>query len=150
MLNLRWRDIGGDAINLPDSKTGPCAVPLGAAARTLIDAMPGERKPDGYLFPQYAEGRSTYSLISCWRAACEDAKLGRLRLHDLRHTTASQAVMWGESLPLVSKVLWASAAPNYGGLRPPCRRAPCRGGGESWSNRRRSDDVSTQLFIDVA
>ena len=27
VLNLRWRDIGGDAINLPDSKTGPRAVP---------------------------------------------------------------------------------------------------------------------------
>ena len=105
VLNLRWRDIGGDALNLVDSKTGPRKVPLGEAARTLIDAMPGERKPDGYLFPRYAEGRSTYSLISCWRAACEDAKLGRLRLHDLRHTAASQAVMSGENLPLVGKML---------------------------------------------
>ena len=29
VLNLRWRDIGGDALNLADSKTGPRAVPLG-------------------------------------------------------------------------------------------------------------------------
>ena len=28
VLNLRWRDIGADAINLADSKTGPRAVPL--------------------------------------------------------------------------------------------------------------------------
>ena len=54
VLDLRWRNIVEDAINLADSKTGPRAVPLGEAARTLIDAMPGERKPDGYLFPQYA------------------------------------------------------------------------------------------------
>ena len=33
MLNLRWSNIGTDAINLPDSKTGPRAVPLGEAAR---------------------------------------------------------------------------------------------------------------------
>ena len=40
-----------------------------------------------------------------WRAVCEDAQLGSLRLHDLRHTTASQAVMSGENLPLVGKLL---------------------------------------------
>ena len=105
VLDLRWCDIGADAINLRDSKTGPRPVPLGDAARALIDALPGERKPDGYLFPRYAEGRSSYSLTSCWRAVCEDSKLGRLRLHDLRHTAASQTVMSGENLPLVSKLL---------------------------------------------
>ena len=36
---------------------------------------------------------------------CADAGLGRLRLHDLRHTAASQAVMSGENLPLVGKLL---------------------------------------------
>ena len=105
VFNLRWRDIGVEAINLADSKTGPRAVPLGKAARALIDALPGERKPDGYLFPRYAEERSSYSLTSCWRTVCADAKLGRLRLHDLRHTAASQAVMSGENLPLVGKLL---------------------------------------------
>ena len=105
VLNLRWRDTGAKAINLADSKTGPRAVPLGEAARALIDALPGQRKPDGYLFPKLARGRNSYSLIICWRAVCEDAKLGRLRLHDLRHTAASQAVMSGESLPLVGRLL---------------------------------------------
>ena len=52
-----------------------------------------------------AEGRGQYSLVACWRAVCADAKLGRLRLHDLRHTAASQAVMSGENLPLVGKLL---------------------------------------------
>ena len=33
VLNLRWRDIGKDTINLPGSKTGPRIVPLGKAAR---------------------------------------------------------------------------------------------------------------------
>ena len=43
--------------------------------------------------------------VACWRAVCADAKLGRLRLHDLRHTAASHAVMSGENLPLVGKLL---------------------------------------------
>ena len=89
VLNLRWRDIGEDAINLPDSKTGPRAVPLGEAARAHIDALPGKRRPDSFLFQKLAEARYSHSLVACWRAVCADAKLGKLRLHDLRHTAAS-------------------------------------------------------------
>ena len=105
VLNLRWRDIGSDAINLPDSKTGPRAVPLGEAARAHIGALPAAREPDAFLFPRYAESRGAYSLATCWCAICADANLGSLRLHDLRHTAASQAVMAGENLPLVGKLL---------------------------------------------
>ena len=105
VLDLRWRDIGEDAIALEDSKTGPRSVPLGEAARALIEALPGARDPDAFLFPRHAEGRGEWSLTNCWRTACADAGLGRLRLHDLRHTAASQAVMAGENLPLVGKLL---------------------------------------------
>ena len=103
--DLRWRDIGEDAINLADSKTGPRAVPLGQAARALVETLPGPGKPEAFLFPSFAHGKGDYRLRDCWRAVCEDAKLGRLRLHDLRHTAASQAVMAGENLPLVGKLL---------------------------------------------
>ena len=65
-----------------DSKTGLRAVPFGKAARALIDALPGERDLDALLFPRYAEGHGTYSLATCWRTVCEDAKLGGLRLHE--------------------------------------------------------------------
>ena len=105
VLDLRWRDIGEDAISLRDSKTGPRAVPLGEAARAHVAALSGARDPDAFLFPRYAEARGKSSLIACWRAVCADAKLGSLRLHDLRHTAASQAVMAGENLPLVGKLL---------------------------------------------
>ena len=44
VLNLRWRDIGAGAINLPDSKTGPRAVALGEAPRARIAALPGSRR----------------------------------------------------------------------------------------------------------
>ena len=105
VLNRRWRDIGDVAITLRDSKTGPRTVPLGKAARAHIAALAGARNPDAFLFPRYAQGRGQHSLIACWRAVCADARLGRLRLHDLRHTVASQAVMAGENLPQVGKLL---------------------------------------------
>ena len=105
VLNLRWRNVGEDALNLEDSKTGPRAVPLGEAARAHFAALSGPCDPDAFLFPHHAEGRGAYSLTECWRAVCADAKLGALRLHDLRHTAASQAVMAGENLSLVGKLL---------------------------------------------
>ena len=64
VLNLRWRDIGAEAINLRDSKTGPRAVPLGEAARAHIGALSGARNPDAFLFARHAEGRGVYSLDS--------------------------------------------------------------------------------------
>ena len=105
VLNLRWRDIGDNAIALPDSKTGPRSVPLGGAARAVIKALPEPRDPDACLFPSLAGGRHAHRVVACWQAVCGDANLGKVRLHDLRHTAASHAVMSGENLPLVGKLL---------------------------------------------
>lgn len=80
--------------------TGPCPVRLGEAARTVVEALPGPRDPDAYLFSRNAGRNSPTNIVAGWRAVCEHAGLGRLRLHDLRHTTASHAVMSGETLPL--------------------------------------------------
>ncbi len=105
VLDLRWRDVGESVIALRDSKTGPRSVPLGEAARAVIAALPGPRDPDAFLFPNLAGGRHAHRIVNCWRAVCDDAKLGKVRLHDLRHTAASHAVMSGENLPLVGKLL---------------------------------------------
>ena len=50
VLNLRWSDIGTDAINLRNSKTGPRAVPLGEAARAHVAAPPDARHREAFLF----------------------------------------------------------------------------------------------------
>ncbi len=105
VLNLRWGDIRKNAIVLPDSKTGPRSVPLGASARAIVDALPRPRRKEAFLFPKNAGRRSPYNIVACWRTVRTDANLGRLRLHDLRHTAASHAVMSGENLPLVGKLL---------------------------------------------
>ncbi len=105
VLDLRWRNIGTNALNLEDSKTGPRSVPLGEATRALIEALPGARDPGAFLFPKNAGRDSPPNIVACWRRVCNDAKLGRLRMHDLRHTAANQTVMAGENLPLVGKLL---------------------------------------------
>ena len=45
VLDLRWGDIGDDAIRLADSKTGPRAVPLGDAARQAHRCAPRRARP---------------------------------------------------------------------------------------------------------
>ena len=105
VLDLRWRDIGDGVITLADIKTGPRTVQLGEAAQAIVAALPGSRDPDAFLFPKNAGRDSPTNIVTCWRAVCDDAKLGKLRLHDLRHTAASHAVMSGENLPLVGKLL---------------------------------------------
>ncbi len=80
-------------------------MPVGEAVIALIGALPGGRTAEAFLFPRYAQGRGEDRLRMCWRTVCEATELGRLRLHDLRHTLASQAVTSGENLPLVGKLL---------------------------------------------
>ena len=51
----------------------------------------------------------------CWRAICEDVGLGKLRLHNLRHTLAGHAVMSGEYPPR------SAVCPAVAGIE----RGPC-------------------------
>ena len=80
-------------------------MPLGEATRAHVMALPGPRDAGAFLFPSYTHGKGYYPFRDCWRAVCVTAKLGSLRLHDLRHMVASQAVMSRENLPLVGKIL---------------------------------------------
>ena len=143
--NLRWRDIGADAFSLADSKTGTRTVPLGEAARALTEVLPGRRDPDLFLFPRHAEGRGEWSLTNCWRTVCADAKLGRLRLHDLRHTAASQAVMAGENLPLVGKLLGHKRHRTTADYAHLSRYALGQVGGTNWSYHHSNDAIRRQL-----
>ena len=79
VASLEWGWIKGKHIHLPDSKSGPRTVWLSSAARAVIDGIPRYSEDCPYLFP----GRPP----------------------NKRHTAASQAVMSGENLPLVGKLL---------------------------------------------
>ena len=94
--------------------TADCVVPIHRAssacvsfdaARVIIEALPGPRDLGAFLFPKNAGRRSSRDIVACWRAVREDAKLGRVRLHDLQHTAASHTVISSENLPLVGKLL---------------------------------------------
>ena len=89
---------------LRDSKTGPRTVWLSGPARAVLD---GIRRKGHWVFPaSRGDGhRSIGWLEYFWRQVRAEAELGDVRLHDLRHSMASHAVMNGVPVPVVSRLL---------------------------------------------
>ncbi|MDE2764629.1 MAG: site-specific integrase [Gemmatimonadota bacterium] len=104
LVHLRWEELDGNVLRLADSKTGPRIVFLSEAARTLLAAQPRGHSP--YVFPSPKDGsRPRSAELSLWRKVRRVARIEDVRLHDLRHTFASHAVMQRVPLPVVARLL---------------------------------------------
>lgn len=104
ILTLQWKDVKGNRLLLRDSKTGPRTVWLGSAARAIIDSLPRDPKIP-CLFWNYQYRRPISCVRHLWETILERADLGKLRIHDLRHTFASHAAMGKETLPMIGRLL---------------------------------------------
>jgi integrase len=105
-LNLRWSEIDFDNgfARLPDSKTGPKVLRLGAPALEILRALPRTFGP--YVLPSgRARNRAEHELRATWDRVCAVAGIDGVRVHDLRHTVASTAVAAGVPIFTVSKML---------------------------------------------
>ena len=102
ILTLEWRFYREGKLYLPDSKTGPRTVWLCEAARNVLDRLP---RSSGSVFP--VEGRLAPHmwLDRFWLRTRAEAGLADVRLHDLRHGYASMALLSGESIRSVSRLL---------------------------------------------
>ena len=105
VLSLEWDWIKDRRIHLPDSKSGPRTVWLSSAARAVIDAIPRYSPDCPYLFPNRPPTRPVGNITFHWDRIRNDAGLPGLRLHDLRHTWASVAVMNGVDMVTIAKLL---------------------------------------------
>ena len=104
LVRLRWDEVDEGVLRLADSKTGPRTVFLSKAARELIARQPRTDSP--YVFPSLKDGsRHRSSELSLWRKVQREAEIDDVRLHDLRHTFASHAVMQRVPLPVLSQLL---------------------------------------------
>jgi integrase len=99
---LEWDWIDGPRAALPDSKTGAKAIWLGETVRRLL-AM--RVRTCAHVFARRERPIAPLRLYKVWWKIREDAKLGGLRIHDLRHSFASTAVGAGEPLRTVSGLL---------------------------------------------
>jgi len=109
-VNLEWQDVLPDRLRLRDSKTGPRDVPLGSPVRGFLKSHRTELARRGlgrlrHVFPMFG-GQRYEGVRSTWHAVRRHAKLPpSLRIHDLRHSFASHAVMSGETLFATSRLL---------------------------------------------
>ena len=94
----------GDTINLSDAKSGPRRVVLNAEARAILERQP--RAGSAWVFPSPLDsGRPVSPHLPLWYMVRREAGIEDVRIHDLRHTFASHAVLQGVPLPVVSRLL---------------------------------------------
>ena len=104
--NLKWRELGevgdgGARARLENTKTGAPTVWLGPEATSLLASLP--RTQDGErVFPGNLTSDRPYTF---WVGIRDKASLPGLRIHDCRHTWASQGIMNGVGLTPVGRLL---------------------------------------------
>ena len=104
IVRLRRSEVDGDRLMLVDSKTGPRTVPLNARARAILERQPRGESP--FVFPSPLDpSRPRGPHLGLWYRVRREAGIEDVRLHDLRHTHASHAVMNGVPVPVVSRLL---------------------------------------------
>ncbi len=105
-LGLKWEMIDGARVALPDAKSGPRAIWLGRPAKRLLASFP---KAQTFVFGEGDDPLRSYDLTKVWYLVRRRARLGNLRLHDLRHSFASVAVNAGLDLKVVGGLLGHAA-----------------------------------------
>ena len=104
IVRLRWSEVDEAKLVLGDSKTGPRTVPLNIQARRILGRQPRSGSP--FVFPSPRDpARPRGGNLSLWYRIRREAGIEDVRLHDLRHTHATHAVMNGVPVPVVSRLL---------------------------------------------
>ena len=101
---LQWGFITDQGMELPDTKTGARRIPLPSAARAVLSAL---LRVDGnpYVIVGKVAGKHATDFQHPWRRIRERAGLTGVRIHDLRHTYASNAVSSGMPIQMVGRLL---------------------------------------------
>ncbi len=91
-------------LRLPDSKTGAKLVPIGKAVIEVLKSIP-RVKNNPYVITGRVEGQHLTDMQKPWRRLRKRAGLDNLRIHDLRHSFASDALQLGQDLTMIGKLL---------------------------------------------
>ncbi|MEQ8268305.1 MAG: site-specific integrase [Parvibaculum sp.] len=101
---LKWEYVKPPYFILPDSKTGARRIPISKDVEAVLGRI--ERAPDNpHVLVGYKQGQYLADIRHPWGRIREKAGIGPVRVHDLRHTYASNAIANGVSLEVVGKLL---------------------------------------------
>jgi integrase len=107
IAGLTWAEVLSDRLTLKDAKTGPRDVFLSKPARDILKRLKERAGVVFNVFPSRVSSTGhIVSVTSIWEQLRKRAGLpDDIRLHDLRHTFASHALLAGESLPTTGRLL---------------------------------------------
>jgi integrase len=111
LLRARWQDINFERgqWSKPASSTKQAklhVVPLSAPALQLLSQMRDRAGDEAeWVFPAIVKSGPRTNLDLAWNEARRVANIADIRLHDLRHSFASQLASSGASLPLIGALL---------------------------------------------
>ena len=112
LMALRWEevDFGRSRIQLAPHRTksgghnGARRIPLNSAAMVILKRL--RPQANGYAFPSAASlEKHMTGIQKTWKRVSVEARLGNMRLHDLRHSFASFAIANGENIVVIANVL---------------------------------------------
>lgn len=106
ITNLTWSavDLRTGFLRLPRSKTGPRLILITAAMRAIIDKIKPVKGTD-LVFPNEDKTAPFDGVRKMWVGIRGAAGFPEVRLHDLRHSAASFALMSGVGLEVIGKLL---------------------------------------------
>jgi integrase len=114
VLAMRWADVdltAGKWVK-PGSTTKQKTeheVPISAPVRQLLSAIAerqsGKHGLPEFVFPGNGDKGHVVEVKRAWKSVCKAADISGLRIHDLRHSFASQLASGGASLPLIGAPL---------------------------------------------
>lgn len=102
IVGMTWGEVRGARIYLDDSKTGARTVHLCSQAQSILANLK-RRKPGDPVFKGHLGGG--ISLDDYWKRLRREAGLGKIRIHDLRHSYASLAARKALPLPTIQRLL---------------------------------------------
>lgn len=150
ITGLTWRMVDWQhrQLRLPESKTGAKVIPLSASAYELLERLREQSRAGIELVCPSENGLELQNMQRAWATIRKAAKLDGVRLHDLRHSAASDALMAGVPLAMVGALLGhrnPRTTARYAHIDPGVLRAAAQRMGEAIEQRTRDGARVSEL-----
>jgi len=106
IMTIKWAEVDFEngCLRLSDSKTGARVVHIGPPALDLLANLKRQSN-NPWVICGKIPGTNRKEIQKFWQRIRNQAGINDVRIHDLRHSFASNAVAQGLSLPMIGKLL---------------------------------------------